>query len=254
MATELSVSRRHNVAILATALLLALSVLAIPLAAREGAAQADPLATQAIILHQGVDTGELEVFINGNNVLDEFSYGEQSDWLDLEPGAAQLTFTADRAGFNYVVFDAVYPVPAGNMYYVVITDALVLVGTLDTASVAEGQARAQFLHASVDTPPVDVHVQGDGVDETVNIAYAGSTEAVEAAAGTYAVDLTLSDGGESVLSVPDLTLEAGMSYLVIAAGDPSSDDHPLELVTIVTEVEVGTATPAAATPAATPVA
>ena len=253
MAADYSVNRRHNVAILATALLLALSVLAIPLAAREGAAQADPLATQAIILHQGVDTGDLEVFINGENVLDEFSYGEQSDWLDLEPGAAQLTFTADRAGFNYVVFDAVYPVPAGNLYYVVITDALVLVGTLDTASVTEGNARAQFLHASVDTPPIDVHVTGDGVDETVNIKYAGSTEAVEAAAGTYAVDLTLSDGGESLLSVPDLTLAAGMSYLVIAVGDPSSEDHPLELVTIETPVEVGTATPVSATPAATPV-
>ena len=64
--------------------------------------------------------------------LDEFDYGEQSDWIDFQPGGARVTITADRAGFNYAVFDAVYPAPAGNDYYLVITDALVIGGVFDT--------------------------------------------------------------------------------------------------------------------------
>jgi hypothetical protein len=36
------------------------------------------------------------------------------------PGTTEIWITADRAGINDYVFDAVYPVPAGNDYYLII--------------------------------------------------------------------------------------------------------------------------------------
>ena len=63
------------------------------------------------VLHASPTLGKIEVHINYDEVVDEFTYGEQSDWIDFQPGGARVTITADRAGFNYAIFDAVYPAP-----------------------------------------------------------------------------------------------------------------------------------------------
>jgi hypothetical protein len=206
------------------------------------AAQSDPIATRLVVLHAGVDTGKVEVHINNEKVIDEFEYLDQSDWFDLNPGSMRFTITADRTGLNHVVFDTTYPVPVGNDYYIVITDSLVLAGAFDTEGVPDGEARVQLLHASVDTPQAAVHVTGGDVDETVQVAYAGKTAGVAAPAGTYTVDVALSDSGESLLST-DLTVEAGGAYLAVVAGDPNSDDKPLTLAVLQTGVSPASATP-----------
>jgi hypothetical protein len=47
---------------------------------------------------------------------------------------------------------------------------------------------------------------------------------------------------ESLLS-SELAIEAGSSCLVVAAGDPTSDDHPLELVMLQAGTSTTSATP-----------
>ena len=70
--------------------------------------------TRVQIMHASPDLGKVEVAINYDTKLDEFTYGKVSDWIDIQPGSNRVTITEDRAGFNYAVFDAMYPVPAGN--------------------------------------------------------------------------------------------------------------------------------------------
>ena len=106
------------------------------------------------------DLDKVEVHINYDEVVDEFTYGQQSDWIDFTPGAARVTITADRAGFNYAIFDAVYPAPAGNDYYLVITSALVLAGTFDRSPVPDGSARVVVVQGSVALPAVNVTASG----------------------------------------------------------------------------------------------
>ena len=94
-----------------------------PVGMQSAAAQDDlAIQTRVQILHASPDVGKVEVHINYDEVVDEFTYGQQSDWIDFTPGAARVTITADRAGFNYAIFDAVYPAPAGNDYYLAITE------------------------------------------------------------------------------------------------------------------------------------
>lgn len=209
-------------------------------------ATAQDIQTRVQILHGGPDVGDVEVHINGDEVLDNFSYGNVSDWIDVDPGTARFTITADRTGFNYVIFDTVYPVPAGNDYYVVITDALVIGGAFDTSSVPADGARVQVTHASVDTPAINIVASGDNLDLGTDVQYGRTTESAPLPSGTYDFEATLTDSGESVLTATGIVIEPGKSYQLVVIGTPGDDDAPLELVVLSTDldgVDAGGATP-----------
>src|SRR6187399_1728732 len=106
-------------------------------------ASAQDIQTRLIILHGATELGKVEVHLNGEEVANEFEYGQQTDWIDVDPGTVQFTITRDRAGINYTIFNVVYPIPAGNDYFVVITDALVLGGVFDKSPIPGEGARVQ---------------------------------------------------------------------------------------------------------------
>jgi hypothetical protein len=236
--TSRTISRR----MLNSGIAVAVAAGALPLLASRASAQ--EITTRIQFLHAGTDTGEVEVHINGDEVLDEFGYGDTSDWIDLDPGSVRLTITADRAGFNYAILDTVYPVPAGNDYYGVISDVLMLGGAFDTSAVAGDGSRVQVTHASVDTPAVNVVASGENVDLATELHFAASSTSAPLPVGTYDLDVTLAESGESVLTKSGVGIEASKSYQAILVGTPGDDDHPLDIVLLETDLSAGKATPA----------
>lgn len=190
----------------------------------------DPLATRVRFVHAGTDQGKIEIHINGDEVLDEFEYGDVSDWIDFEPGAVRLTITHDRVGFNYSIFDSVYPVLAGNDYQVVISDMLVLSSVIDRSPVADAGARVRVVQGSVDLPPVNVVASGDTVNFGTQLLYSTNSDAVIVPAGTYDVEVRLAGSGDVLLAMPGLVFEADMTYDLVIMGAAGSDDHPLSLL------------------------
>jgi len=188
--------------------------------------------TRVMILHASPDLGKVEVAINYDEVVDEFEYGDQSDWIDFQPGGARVTITADRAGFNYAVFDAVYPTPAGNDYYIVITDALVLAGTFDTSPVLDGGARVQVLQGSVALPTVNVEATGANISFATQLNYGRTSEAQGVPAGSYDIAVTLADTGEAAVTQTGVALDGNSSNVLVIMGEPGSEDHPLEVRTL----------------------
>jgi hypothetical protein len=207
-----------------------MTTLLAPLGARTAAAQDDlGIQTRVVVLHASPDLGQVEVHINYEEVLDEFEYGMQSDWIDFTPGAARVTITADRAGFNYAVFDAVYPAPAGNDYYLIISEALVMGGAFDTSPIPDGGARVRIVQGSVALPAVNVTASDGDVEFATELAYPRSSEYAVVPAGTYDIEVTLAETGESALSVAGLALEGNMTYDLVIMGRPGDENHPLEL-------------------------
>jgi len=234
---------RRGFALLVAALMVA--ALLAPLGMRSAAAQ-DELAiqTRVQVLHASPDLGKVEVFINNDEVLDEFEYGDQSDFIDFEPGGARVTITADRAGFNYAVFDAVYPTPAGNDYYLIITDALVLGGVFDRSPVPDGGARVQIVQGSVALPTVNVDASGQNISFATQLAYGRTSESQAVPAGTYDIAVTLADTGETAVTQTGVALDGNSSNALVIMGQPNDDDHPLEVRTLTdTTTEQGGGTP-----------
>jgi Domain of unknown function (DUF4397) len=185
--------------------------------------------TRVQVLHADPALGQVEVFINDDEVLDEFTYGQQSDWIDFQPGGARVTITADRAGFNYAVFDAVYPAPADNDYYLIVTDPLVIGGVFDTNPIPDRGARVRIVQGSVALPAVTVTANGESQVLARQLPYAATSVYTVVPAGTYDFDVTLADSGEVALTVPGMVLEGDMTYDLVLMGQPGDEDHPLEL-------------------------
>src|SRR5690349_9984734 len=63
--------------------------------------------TRAVFLHAAPELGEVEVALNWETKLDKFGYGDVSDFVDVPPGAVEVSISHDRHGFNYLAFDAI---------------------------------------------------------------------------------------------------------------------------------------------------
>ena len=241
--------RRSGIRKLSVTALLVIGSMVLGLAAPIGlqptsAQDSSSIQTRVQILHASADLGKVEVAINYDTVLDEFTYGKTSDWIDIQPGSNRVTITEDRAGFNYAVFDTMYPVPAGNDYYLVISDALVLTSVVDRSPVRDGAARVRVVQASVDLPSVNVKASGQDVSFATKLEYARPSEYTTVPAGTYDVEVTLADSGDSVLTMPGIALEGNKVYELVIMGKPNNEDHPLQITTLEdTTTEAGTATP-----------
>jgi hypothetical protein len=193
--------------------------------------------------------GKIEVLFNGDEVLDEFEYGTTSDWIEVQPGVVRGTIRRDRGGINYVVFDAIAPVVANEDYEMIISDLLVIPAPVDRDPLRENTARVRAIHASVDTPPIDVAVKGDGgrIEEvTSTLNYAERSDALVIPGGAYDVEVRLHDTGEVLLTQPQIALEAGMTSDLVVYGTPGDANAPLAVATLSDEVrtsQAATATP-----------
>jgi hypothetical protein len=225
---SLRVGRRVGMVVLLAATMVA-SVSG-PVAVQPAAAQDDlSIQTRVQVLHADPGLDKVEVHINNDEVLDEFTYGQLSDWIDFQPGGARVTITADRAGFNYAVFDAVYPAPAGNDYYLIVTDPLVIGGVFDTNPIPDRGARVRIVQGSVALPAVNVTANGESNALARQLPYAASSVYNVLPAGTYDIEVTLADTGESVLTAAGMVLEGNTTYDLVLMGQPGDEDHPLEL-------------------------
>jgi hypothetical protein len=218
--------------------LLAVGALMAPAGYRPAAAQdtSTPttleVQTRAKFLHASPDLDKIEVHINWEEKLDEFEYGDLSDWIDIPPGAVEVSMTADRAGFNYIVFDAIYPAPAGNDYYAVITDQIVVAGAFDTSPIVDGGARVQIIQGSVSLPAVNVVATGSNVNFATQLEYPRTSEYSAVPAGTYELQITLADSGETVATIPNVALNGDTVYELVIMGDVNDTDHPVTVTTI----------------------
>ena len=188
--------------------------------------------TRVQFLHAGPNVGKVEININGDKKVDSFSYGDTSDWIDLDPGAVELQINEDRRGVNYNIFYAVYPVVAGNDYYVVISDQLVLGSVIDRSPIADGAARVGVTQASIDIPAVNVVATGTDVNFAAQLSYPRSSDYIEVPAGTYDIVVNLADSGQQVISMPGVVLEGNMVYQIVVMGDPSDSDHQPSITTL----------------------
>ena len=94
--------------------------------------------------------------------------------------------------------------------------ALLLVAT--SASAQAGSGRVRVMHASPDTPPVDIFV--DGAKAVTALAFPANTGYVSLPAGTHNVKVFVSpsDGSGTPALEADLNVGAGKDYTVLAVG------------------------------------
>lgn len=209
-----------------------------------------PFPTRLRVLHASPALGKVEVHLNGQEELDEFTYGMVSDWIEVSPGTARITIHRDRAGINYVVYDAYVPAVPDQDYDLIIADPLLnqpvlIPAPVDRSPLPAHTGRLAAIHASVALPAVDLAQKGGEV-LAANLLFGQRSAPKEVAAGTYDLEVRAHDSGQVVLDLPGTTLEADQVSHLVIYGDPSSADTPVTSVNLTDAAHTAaTATPSA---------
>lgn len=186
------------------------------------------------VLH-GVPGATVDVYVNGNALLTNFTPGTLTDPVALPAGSYDLKVTAAGAGAGgaAVVEANDVTVPAGANITVVahLTEAgapKLTPFVNDTAPVAAGKGRLTVRHTAA-APAVDVRAGGQ-------VAFSGLTnpneKSAELAAGTVSADVVLAGTTTVAVGPADVTVKEGVNTIVYAWGSASQNNLKLAVQTV----------------------
>jgi hypothetical protein len=243
--------RRPLVAL--TALAAALALLVPFLSGRAGAADS------SIYIVHGIPGVAVDVYAGGtapeNKALTDFQFGDVAGPLSIPAGSLPVIVVAtgdDPTVVGNQVINQTLDVPSGANVSVtadLVGGTPVLTPFVnDLSAVPEGSSRVTVRHAA-DAPPVNVLV--DGQVAIANLA-AGAQASAVLPAGTYTVEVQLTDGTPlPALSPGSVAIPAAKNVIVYATGSATPDSgFPLGLVQQVIDVPTTPATAPTTAPAA----
>ena len=183
------------------------------------------------ILH-GVPGATVDVYVNGEALLEDFEPGTLTDPQMLPEGEYDLKVTAPDAGADgdAIVEAMDVAVPAGaNITVVAHLDAdggpTLTPFVNDTSEIEAGKARLTVRHTAA-APAVDVRANGE-------VAFSGLTnpneESADLPSGSISADVVLAGTDTVALGPADLDLAEGSNTIVYAWG--SAEDENLKLAT-----------------------
>ena len=173
-------------------------------------------------LHASPDAPAVDVYVDGLPAITNLSYAQISDHTELSVGCHNVSvFPAGLGAQGSPVITVDVDLRAGQDYTAAAIgrlENLTALVLLDSTSMpGPNMAKARALHASPDAPAVDVAILG-GPTLFRNIGFGQATPFEEVSSGLVTVDIRPSGGRESVMTVPDLSVEPGNAYTIVALG------------------------------------
>lgn len=174
------------------------------------------------VMHASPDAPAVDVCVNGQVAFPNLAFPAATAYAELAAGSYDVAvYAAGSSCTGTAVIDAKglaldakpYTIIAiGNLAEI---KPLVLVDNL--AKPAAGNAHVRFVHASPDTPAVDITTK-DGTKIFSNIAFGGASDFTPVPAGTYDLQARVAGTNTVGLDVPGVTLEDGKIYTIVATG------------------------------------
>ncbi len=182
-----------------------------------------PPLTAVRIAHFSPDAPAVDVYVDGDQVVDGLEYERITPYLELEPGTYTLTVTPAGDPDQPVIERDHW---LGRAFYTVAAIGSVEQETLRAhVLVDDGSALLRAVHAVPDAPAVDLFAN-DGARPIVEaLEFGEATGYVALPASNYELDIRPTGTDDSVGSF-DVPLERGMAYTGVAIGrleDPDGD-------------------------------
>ncbi len=205
------------------------------------------------VIHASPDAPAVDIYVNDSLVVENLAFGSGTDFAALPSGDdREIKIVPTGSTVDDSLFDTTVDLGPGNAYDVMAVDMVenldAIVENVDLSAVPEGQARLRVIHASPDADGVDVVVT-DGPELFTGVDFKDTTDYTVLDAGTY--DIQVKNGDDVLIRVPDVTVEAGQVYDVIAIG--RSDDSSIQLLVFSAPAESATGTAVTPDMASTPV-
>ena len=195
------------------------------------------------VAHLSPDAPNVDVYVDGDAVLEDVPYRAVSDYLELTPETYGVMITA-AGDPDTVVFDDDVEVGDGD-YTIAALGELEEENQPFAPAVLEDDlsdpgedARIRLVHASPDAPAVDV-TAGDGETVLFEDAAFGDAAAVEVPSDMYTLEIrpATEDNDGDIVATFDVEPMAGTVYSAFAVGylepEAAPADEPFDLEVVV---------------------
>ncbi len=179
------------------------------------------------VVHASPDAPDVDVLVDGAEVLADLPYLGASDYLDVPAGERSLTVNV--AGSATPVIDADVDLGDGADYTVIAGGSAASIAPIvledDNSAPATGNAKVRAIHGAPGAPAVDIYVTAPGADleeETpvlTGVEFGVVADYIEAPAGAYQVRVTPAGTTIVVIDSGTLALAGGQVRTVIAVDD-----------------------------------
>ena len=221
MSLSATFTRGRGLLLAATAATAALAGI-ISLSPREAAA-ADT--GRVRVMHASPDAPAVDIFVDGAKAVTALAFPNNTPYVSLPAGGHNVkVFASPSNGSGAAVLEANLEIGAGKDYTVLAVGELAK-STLglyvledNNATPAAGKAHIRLIHASPDAPPVNVVVAGTNTNVFTGVAYRNFGPYTPVDAGTYSLDVKVNASGATVLTIPNLKLDARTVYTAVAVG------------------------------------
>lgn len=175
---------------------------------------------QVRIFHGSPDAPNVDVFANGFPFVSDLAFESASSYQQFAAVPINFRVSATGAGSGSPVIDATLPLMSGTDYTVAAVNELSSIEPLvlvDDNTVAPGQSRVRFVHASFNAPAVDVAVAGGDVLFS-DIEFRGVGDYLTLPSGTFDLEVRLAGTTNVVLDIPGVELAPNSVYTAWATG------------------------------------
>ncbi len=219
-----SIMRKSLIAGAAAGTLLAAGLAAPALAVEDGMSELS-------VLH-GIPDTPVDVYVNGENTIDDFEPGDLAGPLDLEPGTYSVALTAaDAEDDSEPVLGPIDLTLEADMSYTAVAHldadgmATANLFTNDISEAAAGEGRLTVRHVAA-APAVDIWADGSVLFENL----ANPDEMMgDVPAGTYEAAVSLTGETDPVLGPTDVDVSEGVNTIVYAWGSAEDDNLALAM-------------------------
>ncbi|KGX91985.1 peptidase [Pontibacillus halophilus JSM 076056 = DSM 19796] len=170
------------------------------------------------VFHASPNAPAVDVYINGQMVLRNVSFGQISDYVDLPAGDYRIE-VKPTGQISAVITESVR-VPGGGAFTVAAVgnvEDISLLTIPDDVNGEQGKAKVRFTHLSPDAPRVDIAVKGGDVLFS-NVGFKESTDYITLPPTKVDLEVRPAGSKQVVLTVPDVRLKAGEVYNAVAIG------------------------------------
>lgn len=198
------------------------------------------------VAHMAPDAPNVDVYVEGQLVLQDVPFMAVSGSLPLLPGSYQVQVTPTGEPVDQAVIDATLDL-SSRAYTVIATGEVSeenrpfypLVHPTKIAPLGEDMSRIRVFHLSPDAPRVDVVPQGAEDALFTGVGYTQNRTA-EVPAGDYTLDV-LPAGTEDVVTSFDVSLAPGWIYTGYVVGYANPGEAPADVeLDLVTTIDGGT--------------
>ncbi|SHN03936.1 protein of unknown function [Cyclobacterium lianum] len=175
------------------------------------------------LYHASPNAPSLDILMeNGRINYYPLRYADYTNYLNFFAG--ERTMRVRPVNASNVVIDTTFTFETGAAYSIFYVneyeDIQALLLEDEEVAISPGESAVRFAHLSPDSPEVDIvrSMEDDMTNLVEASSYQDVSEFITVDSGVQSFNVNLAEGGDEVLSIPDVNLRSGGVYTIVARG------------------------------------